>query len=126
MPSPSSVPAEVSAFLRRRHAETAELALWLRAVVLAAEPELSERVYQGWDGIGFRHPDAGYICAIYPRGQQVRLLFERGAALEDRDALLEGEGTRTRHVTVRTPDRRLGAAVGRLVHDAVAERLFRR
>jgi hypothetical protein len=23
------------------------------------EPDLTERVYRGWDGIGFRHPDAG-------------------------------------------------------------------
>ena len=64
--------------------------------MLAGDPDLTERVYLGWDGIGFRHPDGGYVCAIYPRGGEVRLLFEHGARLEDRAGLLEGHGTQTR------------------------------
>ncbi|MBD0283121.1 MAG: DUF1801 domain-containing protein [Thermoleophilaceae bacterium] len=120
------VPAAVREFLGERHPEALELALWVREAVLAAEPDMSERVYRGWDGIGFRHPDAGYICAIYPRGGEVRLLFEHGVRLGDPDGLLEGDGGQTRHVTVRAADERLGEALRRLIHDAVAERLFRR
>ena len=96
------------------------------AAVLAAEPDLAERVYRGWGGIGFRHPDAGYVCGIFPAGGEVRLLFEHGARLDDRDGLLEGEGSQTRYVRVRTPDDGLRAAIARYVEDAVAERLFRR
>ena len=114
-------------FLRNRHPEALDLALWLRATVHAAEPNLTERVYLGWDGIGFRHPDAGYLCAIYPQPDgHVRLLFEHGIRLDDRDALLEGDGTQTRYVTIRDPSDELAAAIGRYVEDAVAERLFRR
>jgi hypothetical protein len=120
------VPAAVREFLAERHPQVRELALWLREVVLAAEPDLSERVYHGWDGIGFRHPDAGYICAIYPRGAELRLLFEHGVRLDDPNGLLEGDGTQTRHVAVRTADDRLAGTLGHLVRDAVAERLFRR
>jgi hypothetical protein len=95
---------------------------------VAGEPDLTERVYRGWDGIGFRHPDAGYVCAIYPRQQEqeVRLLFEFGVRLPDPGRLLEGDGTQTRFIRVRQPDERLAAAIGRYVHEAVAERLFRR
>ncbi len=54
----------VHEFLARRFPEALELALWVRARVLAAEPDLEERVYEGWGGVGFRHPDGGYVCAI--------------------------------------------------------------
>jgi hypothetical protein len=94
--------------------------------VLEAEPDLAERVYRGWDGIGFRHPDAGYICAIYPRDAEVRLLFEHGTRLDDPSGLLEGEGSQTRYVVVREPRPALAGQLGALVRDAVAERLFRR
>jgi hypothetical protein len=113
-------------FLRSRHPQALELGLWLRALVLEAESDLAERVYPGWDGIGFRHADAGYVCAIYPREGEVRLLFEHGARLDDPDGLLEGHGSQTRHVTLQAPDEQLRAPLASLVRDAVAERLFRR
>ena len=103
----------------------ADLALWVRGAVLEAQPDLTERVYRGWDGIG-RHPDGGYVCAIYPQVREVRLLFEHGARLDDPDGVLEGNGVQTRYAAVRAPGAELRAAIGRLVHDAVAERLFRR
>jgi hypothetical protein len=119
---------DVDDFLRDSHPGLADLALWVREVVLAGEPDLTERVHHGWDGIGFRHPDAGYVCVIYPREQEqeVRLLFEHGVRLEDREGLLEGAGTQTRFIRVRERDDWLAAAIGRYVHDAEAERLFRR
>jgi hypothetical protein len=76
------VPRDVHDFLMASHPDLAALALWVREAVLAGEPELTERVYLGWDGIGFRHPDGGYVCAIYPREQEqeVRLPFEHGSS----------------------------------------------
>ena len=121
-----AVPPPIHRFLADRHPESVELALWLRDVVLEAEPDLAERVYAGWDGIGYRHPDAGYVCGIFPRDDGVRLLFELGARLDDRVGLLRGEGSQTRHVVVRAPDPRLADQLGRLVHEAVAQRLFGR
>ena len=120
------MPPSSREFLAHRHPDELELALWARDLVLAAEPDLNERVHEGWDGIGFRHPDAGYLCAIYPRPGEVRLLFEHGSRLDDPAGLLEGEGTQTRHVVVRAPDEQLREPLAALVRDAVAERLFRR
>jgi hypothetical protein len=108
------------------HPGLADLALWVRQAVLAGEPDLTERVDRGWDGIGFRHPDAGYVCAIYPQADHVRLLFEHGVRLDDPKGVLEGTGSQTRHLTIRAPGDRLRAAIAHFVHDAVAERLFRR
>ena len=125
MSTPVEPPADVRDFLAERHAGVADLALWVRAAVLAAEPDFAERVYRGWDGIGFRHPDAGYVCAIYPGEGEVRLLFEHGAAMDDPERLLEGAGRQTRFLTVRGPDAGLRDAIGRYVHAAVARRLVR-
>jgi hypothetical protein len=104
----------------------------VRELVLASESDLTERVYLGWDGIGFRHPVAGYVCAIYPREkeQEVRLLFEHGARLEDPERLLEGDGAQTRFIRVREPTarcrpaehRRSGTSLGKHVVGEVRHR----
>ena len=118
--------AEVRAFLEERHAQVAPLALEVRDLLLAVEPDFDERVYRGWDGIGFRHPDGGYVCAIYPQEDHVRLLFEHGASLYDPDGSLEGGGGQTRYLVVRRLDRPTAAQAERFVSEAVSERVFRR
>jgi len=119
-------PREVREYLEETHPELLDLVLWVRDAVLGAEPDLTERVYRGWDGLGFRHPDAGYVCAIYPREDEIRLLFEHGSRLDDPYRILEGEGTQTRFIRVREPADQLAATIADYVRDAVAERLFRR
>jgi hypothetical protein len=116
---------EVRAFLDERHPEQAALALWVREIVLRAEPDLTERVYRGWDGIGFRHPDAGYVCAIYPQPDGVRLWFEHGAALPDPESLLQGDG-RGRYIPLADTRSVPAETLERYVTQAVAQRLFHR
>ncbi len=53
--------------LAERDPALADLALWARALVLEAEPALTERMQRGWGGVGFHHPDAGYVCGLFPR-----------------------------------------------------------
>lgn len=116
--------SDVVAYLRETHAAAFDLAVWARGIVLEAEPDFTERVYRGWGGIGFRHPSAGYICALYPRPQgDVRLLFEYGAALPDPEGVLEGEGTQTRYLTLTAPGVDAADTIRALVQRAVAERL---
>lgn len=119
--------AEIRDFLSERFPEAAELALGVRDVVLAADPDLRERIYSGWGGIGFRHPEAGYVCGIFPRAGEpaVRLLFEHGVELEGRSELLEGAGSQTRYVHVRALGPAIERELAELVSAAVGERLFR-
>ena len=118
--------SEALAYLRSEHGQAFELASWVRTAVLDADPDLSEHVYRGWRAVGFRHPDAGYVCAIFPQPDHVRLLFEHGTRLSDPGGLLEGSGTQTRHVPIRSADDEMVPTLTELVRDAVAERLFRR
>ena len=46
---------DVHDFLMASHPVLAVLALWVREAVLAGEPELTERVYLGWDGQVLAH-----------------------------------------------------------------------
>jgi hypothetical protein len=90
--------------------------------VLASDPDLSEKGYPGWRGVGYRHPDAGYVCGIFPQpGGELRLLFEHGAALADPEGLLQGSGTQTRYLVVDRVDEKL---VARYVQQAIAQRLL--
>jgi hypothetical protein len=115
---------EVVDYLRKTHAAAFELSLWTRGVVLEAEASFVERVYPGWRGVGFRHPVAGYVCALYPQSHgDVRLLFEHGATLPDPDRLLRGNGRQTRYLPVAAADERTADAIRALVQRAVAERL---
>ena len=116
---------EVLTYLREEHASLYDLAVWTRGVVLDSDPDLFERVYRGWRGVGFHHPEGGYVCAIYPRGEHVDLLFEHGASLVDPDSLLTGQGTQTRTLPVTSADATTRAAIEVLVQQAIAQRLLR-
>jgi hypothetical protein len=76
--------------------DVADTALTLRDRIRRSYPMMAERVYQGWRGVGFHHPTAGYVCAIFPRSRSVYLSFERGVLLPDPEARLIGSGRRVR------------------------------
>jgi molybdopterin-guanine dinucleotide biosynthesis protein A len=78
-------------------------AQWLRDLVTATVPDAVESVYRGWHGFGYRHPVAGYFCAVFPRAGTVQLSFEHGTLLPDPHGLLTGTGRQVRVVDVRGP-----------------------
>jgi hypothetical protein len=72
----------------------------LRRLVKSVVPEASERVYPGWHGLGYHHPEAGYFCGIFPLAKSVRLLFEKGGRLSDPHGLFTGGGAQTRYAEI--------------------------
>jgi hypothetical protein len=72
----------------------------LRKLVKQTVPDATETAYPVWHAIGYCHPEAGYFCGIFPYADHVKLYFEFGILLDDPDALLEGQGSRTRYVFV--------------------------
>ncbi len=69
--------------------EIKSLTDWVRQLVRNTLPEAEERAYPGWCAIGYRHPEAGYIGAIFLHPHKVKLGFEHGAKLPDPDGLLK-------------------------------------
>lgn len=103
-----------------------DLAYALRKLVKATVPAAQEVGYPVWHGIGYRDPEAGYVCAIFPQRDHVRLGFEQGARLPDRDRLLTGSGRQVRYVVIRSRrDIRSGPLV-RLIRAAVGLGIARR
>jgi hypothetical protein len=92
--------------LEQHTPEVADLTLRLREVIRTAMPDAGEKVYQGWHGVGFHHPDAGYVCAIFPGDDHVRVGFEHGHLLPDPYGLFDSGGEQVRYITVdqMTPD----------------------
>jgi hypothetical protein len=117
--------SEALDYLRAEHGDFYELASWIRDAALQADPDLTERVYHGWRGVGFRHPQAGYVCAIYPRSEWVVLLFEHGASLPDPDGVLLGDAKQTRFMRITEPSSKLRGQIVAYVQQAVAQRLLR-
>lgn len=72
----------------------------LRRLIHDTIPEMTERAYPGWHGIGFRHPKAGYVCGIFPLETSVRLLFEHGRLLSDPNGVFTGGGKQTRYLDI--------------------------
>lgn len=89
----------------------------LMALLHDLSPESSTRVYPGWRGVGFHHPDGGYFCGVFPQPSLVRLVFEHGAALPDPLGELQGSGSQTRYLElmpdVPLPEELIARFVGR-------------
>lgn len=99
---------------------------WLRQTARAADPELRERVYVGWHGFGFHHPDAGYVRAVFPRDDDVLLAFEHGVDLPDPEGRLRSGGKQVRHLVFASrgshPPRAIAAFVAAAVEEGVRRR----
>lgn len=99
-----------------------DVALWLRSVVLDAEPALGERIARGWGALTLHHPVAGYVCGVFTRPDGVTLVFEHGVELHDPEGLLQGAGRQVRHIEVAAPDEALAEVVAAFTAQAVALR----
>jgi hypothetical protein len=95
------------------------LAEQLRDLVKETVPTANEHVYQGWKALGYRDPQSGYFCGIFPQQDHVRLLFEHGAVLPDPDNVLVGTTRQVRHIEVRGPQDIRKAAIQRLLRAAL-------
>lgn len=97
-------PTGLAELLAEHSEEVAELTRRLRAVIRKAHPELTEKIYVGWHGLGFRHPDKGYVAAVFPREHDAQVGFEHGADLPDPYGLLQGGGRQVRYLSFRPDD----------------------
>jgi hypothetical protein len=103
-----------------------QLAESLRALIQQIDPELTERAYSGWQAIGYRHPRAGYLCAVFLFPDMVKLGFEYGALLRDEESRLSSgpsQGTRVRYLEVRTPADIDKAAIQAFVLESISLRM---
>ncbi len=93
----------------------------VRSIVRHTFPTATETAYPGWNGIGFKDPQAGYVFGLFPHEDHVRLFFERGGELDDPDGIFApGDGLKQgRYVELRTLIDAKRPAIRRMIIRAV-------
>lgn len=108
MKTSQTAPAALIKFLRPYDPEIRELALQLRAQVLAEMAPCYENIYDAYSAVAIgygtsdRLRDGIFHIAVYGKG--VNLGFNDGATLADPQGILEGSGNRIRHIKIRKPE----------------------
>lgn len=105
---PHKAPAELIGFLNPYDRAIQKLALDLRKVVIDELAPCYENIYDAYSavaiGYGSSERLSDGIChiAVYARG--VNLGFNQGASLADPHGILQGKGTRIRHIPLKTQE----------------------
>jgi hypothetical protein len=79
-----SIPAgELDDLLSRFDAGIVTTTRDLLAILAEVRPDLSPAVKTGWGSVNYRHPTAGFVCAVFPQARErnVILVFEQGRLL---------------------------------------------
>lgn len=114
--------AEIDGLLSRAEPAVAAMAADVIASVRRLRPDLEPKVRLGWGSVNFRHPRAGFVCAVFPMADHVSLVFEHGRQLGDPEGLLRGEGKQVRFLPFRPGDTVPEQALGLLLAEAIALR----
>lgn len=97
-----------------------QLANRLRQLIKKTVPDASEKAYPVWRGIGYRHPESGYFCGIFPQEDSVKLGLEQGVLLNDPDGLLLGDGKQVRYVIIKAVKDIPIASIQRLLLESIS------
>jgi hypothetical protein len=119
-----SIDAEFDELLARLPPEIAQQARRLLHVVREVRPDLAAKVRRGWGSVNFRHPKAGFICAIFPqaREQNVILMFEQGRLLSSPLLVDNGKVKQVRWIPFQPGDDIPADDIAILIAEAIALR----
>ncbi len=116
--------AVLKRFLGSSSPEVAKVALRVRAFVLTEAPLANEFVYETDNalemGYGFTERPGDAFCHIAVRDRWVDLGFNRGSLLADPAGVLEGSGSRVRHLRIEDLDDLRKPQVGRFLRAAMS------
>jgi hypothetical protein len=103
-----SPPTALIKFLKPYDREIRQLALQLRALVLAEMAPCYENIYDAYSAVAIgygpsdRLRDGIFHIAVYSK--HVNLGFNDGASLADPKGILLGAGNQIRHITIKAPE----------------------
>jgi Domain of unknown function (DU1801) len=103
-----SPPPALIKFLKPYDREIQKLALKLRELVLSEMAPCYENIYDAYSAVAIgygtsdRLRDGIFHIAVYSKG--VNLGFNDGATLDDPKRILEGAGSRIRHIKIRSAE----------------------
>jgi hypothetical protein len=91
-------PAPLKKFLKPYPHDVRDLALELRALLLEEIGPCYENIYDAYSAVAIGY-DGVFHIAVYSR--HVNLGFNEGATLADPKGILQGDGKRIRHITIK-------------------------
>lgn len=115
-------------FLRDCPGEIQEIVATLRAEIGKSFPSLIEKIYFGWKAVGYTHPQAGYVGAIFPAVNQVKMAFEHGVFLPDKKQQLvfgKSVGKQVKYLPIHQLNQVTLNDVKGFIEQAIAYRLSR-
>lgn len=118
----TSSEAEIESFLGAFQPPIAETAGRVIAALRQLRPDLVPQVRLGWGSVNYRHPRAGFVCAVFPMEDHVSLVFEHGRQLGNERGLLQGNGRQVRFIPFRPGQAIPEDALGMLLAEAIALR----
>ena len=118
----TSFDIELESYLAAFQPPIGEMAGRLIEAIRGLRPDLVPQVRLGWGSVNFRHPKAGFVCAVFPMPDHVSLVFEHGRQLGNDSGLLQGNGKQVRYVPFQPGDPVPEAELGLLLAEAVALR----
>ena len=101
-------PSALKKFLKPYDQDVRELALNLRALVLEEMAPCYENIYDAYSAVAIgygpsdRLGDGIFHLAVY--SQHVNLGFYNGATLDEPKGILQGNGRRIRHISIKTAE----------------------
>ena len=114
--------AELDTLLDRFDPAVAGLSRRLVATIGDIRPELEAKVRLGWGSVNFRHPKAGFLCAVFPSPDHVSLIFEHGRLLDSPLLVDDGKVKQVRWIPFRPGDEIPVDDIAILIAEAVALR----
>ncbi|MBK8396958.1 MAG: DUF1801 domain-containing protein [Leptospiraceae bacterium] len=96
----SELEQTIQEILKPHTKEVLDIVYDLRSFFKEEFPALIEKGYPVWKGIGYSDQKSGYLCAIFPLESEVKLGFEYGIILKDKDNVLTGEGKQIRYLVI--------------------------
>ncbi len=94
--------ADLDLLLRRIDPAIAETTTHVAELVARLRPDFEARARIGWGSVNYRHPVAGFVCAVFPMDDYVSLVFEHGRQLNS--PLLQGTGKQVRFIRIARGD----------------------
>ena len=101
----------------------------LRNELKKSFPPLIEKIYLGWKAIGYTHPQAGYVAAIFPTPNQVMIAFEYSAFLTDEKQQLvfgKSQGKQVKYLPINKIDAEVLKNLRQFIEQAIAYQLLKR
>jgi len=112
---------QIDAFLSQYDEQVFGKALKLRQIIFANLPDIIEQIDIPAKMIAYCYGQkySELICVIIPSKKGLKLGFNRGTELPDPNNLLEGTGTISRYVVIKSDDQIKSKALNKLLENAL-------